>query len=47
MSDHSENKKKRTVVITEQQQNLHVDAKAFVRKAHNGTLHFLSAPPLP
>jgi len=36
MLDHSENtKKKRTVVITEQQENLHVDAKAFVRKAHN------------
>ena len=36
MSDHSKNKKKkRTVVITEQQENLHVDAKAFVRKAHN------------
>ena len=26
---------KRTVVITDQQENLHVDAKAFVRKAHN------------
>ena len=35
MSDHSENKKKRTVVTTEQEENLHVGAKAFVRKAHN------------
>ena len=39
MSDHSENKEKRIFVITEQQENLHVDFKAFVRKAQTVICH--------
>ena len=31
----SEQENNWTVVITEQQENLHVDTKAFVTKAHN------------